>query len=351
MEELRDIIKEYPGQIVALQGITLEVAEQEVLGVVGPNGAGKTTLLRIMALLDAPTNGQVFFKGHEVTAANIDVLRKNVTMVFQRTAMFDTTVFRNVAYGLRLQGISGKELETRVRRALQIVGLKPAEQRPAKSLSGGEQQLVAIARALALDPELLILDEPMANLDPIYAARIEHLVLELRDETTIVHTTQNVALAARLSDKLAFLLEGKLIQVGSVDEVLTRPIDARVAQLVGFENIFEGNIVSVEEGIARISIEEGFELEAVTAKRGRCVVAIRPEDIVVSKRRLRSSMRNTFEGKIVRVTDAGPLVRIVVDAHGLPLTALLTRRSFRDLGLHKGGDVQVSFKASCVHVI
>jgi molybdopterin-binding protein len=159
-----------------------------------------------------------------------------------------------------------------------------------------------------------------------------------------------VALAAKLSDLIAFLHEGMLVQIGPVEEVLTKPASARIARFVGFENIFEGNIVSVKMGIVKVDVE-GIEIEAVSDKRGRCTVAIRPEDVVVSKAPFESSMRNTFEGRIIRIVDIGPLIKVIVNVHGLPIAALLTRRSFQDLGLRERDNAYISFKASCVYVI
>jgi molybdate/tungstate transport system ATP-binding protein len=216
-------------------------------------------------------------------------------------------------------------------------------------LSGGEQQLVAIARALVLEPELLVLDEPIANLDPPHAATVERVISELRGNSTIVHSTQNVSLAAEMSDRLAFLMEGSLVQLGSVEELMMKPLNAHVARFLGFENIFEGEVVLTEPGIARMDVQ-GVEIEVMTNKRGWCTVAIRPEDLILSKSPLESSVENVFKGKIVKVIDMGSVIKVMVEVEGLFFTAMLTRRSFSSLQLKSGDPVYIGFKSSCVRV-
>jgi len=154
MIELTDVVKQFDG-IAALKNISLEVVKGEIFSVIGPNGSGKTTLLRIMAGIDTPTRGTVFFDGEEMNRKNLVKLRRRGTMVFQKTALFNTTVFGNIAYGLKLRQFPQQEIKKRVTDALDIVKLHDYEERLAKSLSGGEKQRVALARALALDTEIL----------------------------------------------------------------------------------------------------------------------------------------------------------------------------------------------------
>ena len=155
--ELKNITKQYE-KITALDKINLDVTEGEILSLLGPNGAGKTTLLRIMAGIEKPTSGKMFFKGAEINHKNVDKVRLNATMVFQKTALFNTNVYNNVAYGLKLRGLPKQETKRRVKETLKTVKLEGYKNRPAKKLSGGEQQRVALARALVLDTKLLLLD-------------------------------------------------------------------------------------------------------------------------------------------------------------------------------------------------
>ncbi|MFH1821432.1 MAG: ATP-binding cassette domain-containing protein [Methanobacteriota archaeon] len=220
--KLKNVNREYDG-ILTLRGVNLEVEEGEILTIIGPNGAGKTTLLRLLALLDAPSKGEVIYRGVKVDDSTVPKHRKKVTMVFQRPVLFNTTVFENVAYGLRLRDKEGYNIPAKVESALNSVLLKGFDARMAKKLSGGEQQRVILARALALEPELLLLDEPTANLDPTNSAIVEKIIKKLRGRTTIVVATHNIFQARRISDRVGCLLDGKIIDVDKPRNIFMKP--------------------------------------------------------------------------------------------------------------------------------
>jgi len=209
----------------ALDGVSLEVKKGEIFCVMGHSGAGKTTLLRILALLERPDSGEYVFDGRPVNWSRPGELRKQVTMVFQSPVMFNTTVFKNIAYGLRLRGYSKAEIERKVREVLSLVRLEGYENRKAKTLSGGEKQRVAIARAIVLEPKLLLMDEPTANLDPTNAAIIEDIVKEITKEngTTIVFSTHNMFQAKRLADRVAHMYAGRIVEVGKTRDIFENP--------------------------------------------------------------------------------------------------------------------------------
>jgi tungstate transport system ATP-binding protein len=211
-----------------IKRLNLKVRGGQVLSLIGPNGSGKTTLLRMMALLDKPTDGEIYYKGEKVDNSNAKAIRGRVTMVFQRTMNFNKTVYKNVAYGLQLKKMSENEIKRRVMQALDVVGMKKFDDRRSKKLSGGEQQRVAIARALVLEPELLLLDEPTANLDPKNTLGIERIINGIKKRATVVIATNNPFQASRLSDRVACLLNGRLIGEGTPKEIIDRPRDARI---------------------------------------------------------------------------------------------------------------------------
>jgi len=225
------VYRAHDGRAVIKQ-FNLKVRKGQVLAVIGPNGVGKTTLLRMMALLDKPTDGEIYYKGEKVDDSNAKAIRGKVTMVFQRSVNFNKTVYKNVAYGLQLKKMSENEIRRRVMQALDLVGMKKFVDRRSKKLSGGEQQRVAIARALVLEPELLLLDEPTANLDPKNTLGIERIISEIKKRATVVIATNNPFQASRLSDRVACLLNGRLIGEGTPKEIIDRPRDARIKKFV-----------------------------------------------------------------------------------------------------------------------
>ena len=204
-----------------LKGINLKVLRGEVLALIGPTGSGKTTLLRQIGLLDEPTRGRIVFDGVCLTGASGGELlqaRRRMAMVFQKPVMFRGSVQANVSFGLKMLGRNDGE---RVRSALQAVGLSGYEERDAGTLSGGEMQRIALARALVLQPELLLLDEPTANLDPKSARSIDEIIQSLAGEKiTVIMATHNMQQCRKLADRVAVLLGGRLAKVGRPDEVL-----------------------------------------------------------------------------------------------------------------------------------
>jgi tungstate transport system ATP-binding protein len=348
--ELKGVTKRY-GEITALDDVSLEVGEKEIFTVLGPNGSGKTTILRIMASIDEPTSGEVFFEGERINDKNRSQARKKSTMVFQKTALFNTTVYKNIAYGLKLRGFSRKEIDEKVKEALSLVKLRGYEKRPAKKLSGGEQQRVSLARALALNTELLLLDEPTANLDPKNVSIIEETISRVNREydTTIVMATHNMFQAKNLTTRVALLLGGKIAQIGAPREIFRGPSES-LASFARLENVFSGTSRILREGTSVIDVDDGIRIEAALRKSGKVTVFVRPEDIILSKKVMASSARNVFEGKIVEISDFGPVVKLKVDARK-EFVVQITKRSFVEMQLNVGSTVFLTFKASSVHLI
>jgi tungstate transport system ATP-binding protein len=218
--EVKGLYKGY-GEAEILKDINLSVEPGEVLALIGPTGSGKTTLLRLIGLLEKPTTGVIIVDGLEVTGLSEGErlkARRRMAMVFQKPVMFKTSVRENVSYGLKIRGES--EIDKRVEAAIEAVGLSGYEARDANTLSGGEMQRIALARALVMEPELLLLDEPTANLDPKTAAAIDALVSRFKG--TVIMATHNMLQARRLADRVAVLVEGRLVEVGEPREVLDK---------------------------------------------------------------------------------------------------------------------------------
>jgi len=346
--ELRGVYQSY-GDVEAVRGVTLRVERGEMLSLVGPNGSGKTTLLRMMAALETPLRGEVVIDGIKLTGDTMAELRRRCTMVFQRPVILQGSVFDNVAYGLRLRDLSGAETGKSALDALETVGLGELKDRKARGLSVGEQQRLSLARALALGCEVLLLDEPTANLDPLSLAVVLETLGRLRREadTTIVMATHNLLKARELSDRLALLDMGRVVEAGSPDELFASP-SREMAGFARSENVFAGT-VEIVEGISHVDIG-GVTVVAAEAAPERATVHVRPQDIILSLEPLRTSARNMFKGTIRSVEDLDALVRLEIDV-GRVFTVQITRRSFREMGLNVGSEVYIAFKASSVTLI
>ena len=221
--ETHDITREYDS-VLALDRVSIGAHLGQVTTIVGVNGSGKTTLLKILAGLDTPTAGNVLIEGHE---ANPTQLRAHSTMVFQRSVMFGTSVYNNVAYGLKIGGVPGREISQRVKVALTVVNLDGFERRHARKLSSGEQQRVAMARALALERDVLLIDEPTANLDPANAMIIERAIRDSSQSRAVLLSTHNLPQARRLSQHVIHLYKGRVVEEGEPSRFFTSPSDER----------------------------------------------------------------------------------------------------------------------------
>ncbi|MBS7625825.1 ATP-binding cassette domain-containing protein [Candidatus Bathyarchaeota archaeon] len=352
--EVQKLSKTYSGRQV-LKDIDFKVQSGEVFVLVGPNGAGKTTLLRILDLLEEPTEGRILFNETPVDYSAKDkvALRRRIGMLFQQTKLFDMSVSDNIAYGLKVRGEDKVTIEGKVRETLKLVQLQGYERKNALTLSGGEAQRVSLAQALVTEPELLLLDEPTANLDPRNISIIEEVLTNINREkrTTIIMATHNMFQAENLAHRVAMINNGKIEGVGTFQEIFGRPSEP-VKNFVKFENVFSGLSTAFTEGTSIIDIGDRLKIEAAFKKSGYVMIHIPPEDIILSSQPIVSSARNMFEGRITQILETESAVKLKVKVgESKNFTVQVTKKSFKDLQLSIGTRIFLVFKASSVQII
>ena len=332
-----------------LNDVTLDIEKGEYFVVLGPTGAGKTILLEAIAGIYSPDRGKILMDGRDIT--NIPPRSRNISMVYQDYMLFPhLTVEKNISFGLKLKKITTKEIKKKIDGISRMLNVRHLFHRFPGTLSGGEKQRIAIARAVVTEPKALLLDEPLSALDAQTREGLRSELKKIHSVTgiTIIHVTHNFEEVFSLGDSVAVMNEGKIIQVGNPDDVFRRPNCEFIANFVGVENLFKGRS-TVNNGTSDITIN-GIKIVSTACNSGDSVVSIRPEDILVSGNKIESSARNSFSGKITDVIDKGAIIKIVADC-GIPISAIITRRSFDDMGLSRGMSAYFTFKASDVHFI
>jgi tungstate transport system ATP-binding protein len=334
----------------------LDIPEGQVLALIGPNGAGKSSLLLALSRLLKPSRGDITFKGQQlVSNRSMFDYRRKISMVFQEPLLFDTTVFENVASGLKIRGIKDDTIKKTVDECLQRFGIRHLVRRSARNLSGGEAQRTSLARAFAIKPDILFLDEPFSSLDPpTREAMMEDLETILHETgTTTVMATHDQMEALRLSDRIAVMNHGNIVQVGSPEQIMNHPVDEFVASFVGMETVFSGLVTKTSDGTFIASVS-GREVSVVGSVNpgDKVVCFIRPENVTLLKNLPdhASSARNLFPGTITKITPMGLFYKIRLDC-GFPLEAYITHESLENLSLKEKDPVFVSFKATAVHMI
>ncbi|HJH29141.1 MAG TPA: ATP-binding cassette domain-containing protein [Methanosarcinaceae archaeon] len=346
IKELHRIWKEFK-----LAGINLEIADGEYFVILGPTGAGKTLLLELIAGFYRPDGGDIYIGDKNVTGLPPE--KRNIGFLYQDYSLFPhMNAEKNIEFGMRMRGVKNRDTVKKIAGYLNIGHLL---HRYSQTLSGGEQQRVALARVLVIDPDVLLLDEPLSALDPGTQDATRKILKSIHSDSnlTVIHVTHDQTEARILADRVAVMMDGRIVQVGTPDEVFDKPVNDEVAHFVGVENVLKGEVIESSNGVCVLDIG-GKVLEAVSeCATGDTVYAcLRPENVTLSKTGVNSSARNSFKGSLLEVERMGALVRAKVDMDGsFLLNAFVTNQSADELGLTCGETVVVSFKASAVHVV
>lgn len=340
--EIRNVRKNF-GTFSALNDVTLDVPSGELVALLGPSGCGKTTLLRIIAGLETPDSGNILFHGNDAT--DKQVRERQVGFVFQHYALFrHMTVFENVAFGLRVRPKSTRpseiEIKRRVHELLELVQLDWLADRYPPQLSGGQRQRIALARALAVEPKVLLLDEPFGALDAKVRKELRRWLRRLHDELhiTSIFVTHDQEEALEVADKVVVINKGKIEQIGSPQEVYDHPVSPFVYQFLGNVNQFSSHIQNGEAKIAGANYKIDTPLQT---NNSSAVAYVRPHDIEIAKEDDHVNPR--FEAFISYIHAIGPIVRLELQRsdHTEIIEAELTQERFKALALATGDKVFV----------
>ena len=283
---IRGLSKRF-GDVAAVDGFELRIGDHELVSLLGPSGCGKTTTLRCIAGFEEPTAGRILFDGRDVVGLPPE--RRNIGMVFQNYALFPhMTVRQNLAFGLEMRGVPKGETAERIARVLETVQLGDLGERYPRQLSGGQQQRIALARAMVVEPSILLLDEPLANLDAKLREEMRFFVrsLQKRVGITTVYVTHDQAEAMVISDRIVVMFDGRIHQVGAPDEIYSRPVSREVASFIGLSNFVEGRVRGAGgDGEIRLDTAAGLLRCAYpeTLAAGReATLVVRPEAVSLS---------------------------------------------------------------------
>lgn len=328
-----------------LRDVSLAIEDSEYFIILGPTGAGKTILLETIAGIYNPDAGKITLNDRDIT--DVTPKDRNIGMVYQDYMLFPhLTVEENISFGLKSRRIDTDFIHNKVQESAELLNIAHLLHRHPGTLSGGEQQRTAIARALVMEPDALLLDEPLSALDVKTRENLREELARIHEatKTTIIHITHNFEEVFDLADRVAVMCKGRVVQVGTPEEIFRRPNSDFVADFVGMENHYygEGN----PDGTITV---EGLRIAVDNSMPGPVSLAIRPEDIHLSRIELPQNGRNTFSGCVKTVRQIGGLVHIDVDV-GIPIMVALTRQGFEEVEVTSGDTVYVAFKPSVAHV-
>ncbi len=304
--------KSYDGKVLVVKDLNLDIAEGEFITMLGPSGSGKTTCLMMLAGFETPTNGEIYLDGNPIS--NIPPHKRGIGMVFQNYALFPhMTVYENLAFPLKVRKFSKDETDKKVEKALSMVSLSGFGSRMPGQLSGGQQQRVAVARALVFDPAVVLMDEPLGALDKNLRESMQYEIKHIHESigVTVVYVTHDQSEALTMSNRIAVFNDGKVQQLSSPDKLYEEPVNSFVAEFIGENNTFQGEVTDISGKKCKIKLNSGDEILAnpirVKSKGEKSIVSLRPERAIIDPD---DKMDNKFTGKIEEVIYHGDHTRV-----------------------------------------
>jgi len=339
--------KSYDGKVLVVKDLNLDIAEGEFITMLGPSGSGKTTCLMMLAGFETPTNGEIYLEGNPIS--NIPPHKRGIGMVFQNYALFPhMTVYENLAFPLRVRKFSKDETDKKVEKALSMVSLSGFGNRMPGQLSGGQQQRVAVARALVFDPAVVLMDEPLGALDKNLRESMQYEIKHIHESigVTVVYVTHDQSEALTMSNRIAVFNDGKVQQLSSPDKLYEEPVNSFVAEFIGENNTFQGEVEDISNDRCKIKLDSGGEILAnpirVKSKGEKSIVSLRPERAIIDPE---EKMENKFKGKIEEVIYHGDHTRLRLDLLGNKEFILKVPNSSARMDIKLGNEIKIGWNS------
>ena len=337
--------KSYDGKVLVVKDLNLDISEGEFITMLGPSGSGKTTCLMMLAGFETPTNGEIYLDSNPIS--NIPPHKRGIGMVFQNYALFPhMTVYENLAFPLKVRKVSKDVIDKKVDKALSMVSLTGFENRMPGQLSGGQQQRVAVARALVFDPAVVLMDEPLGALDKNLRESMQYEIKHIHESigVTVVYVTHDQGEALTMSNRIAVFNDGKVQQLSSPDKLYEEPVNSFVAEFIGENNTFTGEVTDISKDKCKVRLDSGTEIISnpirVKSKGEKTIVSLRPERAIINPE---NKMDNKHSGKIEEVIYHGDHTRVRLDLLGNKEFILKVPNSSARMDIKVGNELAVGW--------
>ena len=339
--------KSYDGKVLVVKDLNLDINEGEFITMLGPSGSGKTTCLMMLAGFETPTNGEIYLDSKPIS--RIPPHKRGIGMVFQNYALFPhLTVYENLAFPLKVRKLSKDDIDKKVDKALSMVSLSGFEKRMPNQLSGGQQQRVAVARSLVFDPQLVLMDEPLGALDKNLRESMQYEIKHIHENigVTVVYVTHDQSEALTMSSRIAVFNDGKVQQLSSPDKLYEEPVNSFVAEFIGENNTFSGQVTDISGGKCKVKLDTGAEIISnpirVKTKGEKTKVSLRPEIAIIDPE---EKMDNKHKGKIEEVIYHGDHARVRLNLLGNREFILKVPNSSARMDIKPGNDINVGWNS------